>query len=279
MSWGALAWAAKTRVERASEKLILIALCDRHNDETGFAYPSIDWLCEFSSLNRKTVISALDRLEACGLIQDSGRRVGATRQVKVYTINVGKGSQNRNSSEMSRKESQKRDTEPVFNHSSEAKASSESSKPSEFDDFWKAYPHKKAKGAARKAYAKARKAVDHGTLVRSVIAQIGWGVWSDPAYSPHAATWLNDERWTDEPSPEQSGPSPANGKHAATNGRGPADMAEIARRRREERSQVQLPGDGWLSTGVDGVHVLGPDTGSPSDGERTHPFRDDAPFG
>jgi len=85
-------------------------------------------------------------------------------------------------------------------------------------------------------------------------------------------TWCRNRR-------TGASPSPANGKHAATNGRGPADMAEIARRRREERSQVQLPGDGWLSTGVDGIHVLGPDTGSPSDGERTHPFRDDAPFG
>jgi hypothetical protein len=261
MSWGALAWAAKTRVERASEKLILIALCDRHNDETGFAYPSIDWLCEFSSLNRKTVISALDRLEACGLIQDSGRRVGVTRQVKVYTINVGKGSQNRNSSEMSRKESQKRDTEPVFNQSSEAKASSESSKPTEFDDFWKAYPHKKAKGAARKAYAKARKAVDHGTLVRSVIAQVGWGVWSDPAYSPHAATWLNDERWTDEPdsSPRQTGKPNTGGNRPK-----PVSMVDILiGDRAAAASAPDLSDDGWLSTGSDGVFVRGPDGSQP----------------
>lgn len=260
MSWGALAWAAKTRVERASEKLILIALCDRHNDETGFAYPSINWLCEFSSLNRKTVISALDRLEACGLIADSGRRVGSTKQVKVYTINVGKGSQNRNSSENGREEYRKRDREPVSNLSSEAKASSESSKPSEFDDFWKLYPHKKAKGAARKAYLKARKAVDHGTLVSAVATQIGWGVWSS-GFSPHAATWLNDERWSDEPSADtrQAG-KPSAGGHRPK----PTSMVDLALANRADRaSQPDLPDDGWLPTDSDGVFIRGPDGRQP----------------
>lgn len=261
MSWGALAWAAKTRVERASEKLILIALCDRHNDETGFAYPSINWLCEFSSLNRKTVISALDRLEACGLIEDSGRRVGSTKQVKVYTINVGKESQNRNSSEIGRKQSQKRDTEPVSNLSSEAKASSESAKSSEFDDFWKLYPHKKAKGAARKAYLKARKAVDHGTLVRAVTTQVGWGVWANPDYSPHAATWLNDERWTDEPSadPRQAGKPIARGHRPQ-----PSSMVDIILgNRAAAANQPDVSGDGWLPTERDGVFIRGSDTEQP----------------
>jgi len=261
MSWAALAWASKTRVERASEKLILIALCDRHNDETGFAYPSINWLCEFSSLNRKTVISALDRLEACGLIADSGKRVGSTKQVKVYTVNVGKESQNRNSSEIGRKQSQKRDTEPVSNLSSEAKASSESSKSSEFDEFWKYYPRKKAKGAALKAYLKARKAVDHGTLVRAVITQVRWGVWANPEYSPHAATWLNGERWADEPDADtgQAG-KPSAGGHRQK----PASMVDILLGdRAAAANQPDVSDDGWLPTDSDGVFIRGPDRDQP----------------
>ena len=266
-----------------TDKMVLLALADAANDA------GVTWLAVCSkrddkldllkktSLSERAVQMAIQRLCEAGHLRREER---AGRGV-IYNVTPPQYMHPRTTCAPApdAPTPARRAPKPSYNHSSEAKASSESSKPTEFDDFWKAYPHKKAKGAARKAYAKARKAVDHGTLVRSVIAQVGWGVWSDPAYSPHAATWLNDERWTDEPSPERSGPSPANGKHAATNGRGPADMAEIARRRREERSQVQLPGDGWLSTGVDGVHVLGPDTGSPSDGERTHPFRDDAPFG
>lgn len=117
MSWGALAWAAKRKVDRAADKLILLALAERHNEEADVAYPSVAWLCEFSSLDRKTVIASLSRLEASGLISDSGERFGKTNQVKAYRLHIEtvpkpEQSQKRNSSGFSSKESQKRDTEP-----------------------------------------------------------------------------------------------------------------------------------------------------------------------
>lgn len=129
MSWEALAWAAKQKVAHAADKLILLALADRHNPETNTAYPSIAWLAEFGSLDRKTVIAALGRLEAVKLIADSGERAGKTLQVKAYRLALGtvpktERSQKRNSSVFSMKESQKRDTEPVKEPVSEAKASS-----------------------------------------------------------------------------------------------------------------------------------------------------------
>jgi hypothetical protein len=52
MSWEALAWAARQRVTRAADKLILIGLADRHNSEENAAWPSLAWLGEFSSLDR-----------------------------------------------------------------------------------------------------------------------------------------------------------------------------------------------------------------------------------
>lgn len=120
MSWQALAWASKQRPGRASDKLILIALADRHNEDSNLAYPSVAWLCEFSDLNRKTVIASLQRLEAANLIADSGKRVGKTGQIKAYSLAIEtvpktEQSPKRNSSEKSRKESQKRDTEPSRN--------------------------------------------------------------------------------------------------------------------------------------------------------------------
>lgn len=117
MSWGALAWAAKRKVDRAADKLILLALAERHNEEADLAYPSVAWLAEFSSLDRKTVIASLGRLETIGLISDSGERFGKTNQVKAYrlhleTVPKAEQSQKRNSSEIPAKQSQKRDTEP-----------------------------------------------------------------------------------------------------------------------------------------------------------------------
>lgn len=124
MSWQALAWASKCRTNSAAEKLMLLAYAECHNEETGCAYPSIAWLCEFSSLNRKTVIAAVARLETAGLLGDSGERKGRTKQLKVYTVNVGKEYLKRNGSETgtvpktAAKQSQKRDTEPLTEPSS-----------------------------------------------------------------------------------------------------------------------------------------------------------------
>jgi hypothetical protein len=86
VSFVALAWASKYRADSAADKLVLLAYADRHNEDTGCAYPSLAWLCEFSSLNRKTVIDAVGRLEKAGILTDTGQRAGATKQVKVYRL-------------------------------------------------------------------------------------------------------------------------------------------------------------------------------------------------
>lgn len=118
MSFAALAWASKYRADSAAVKLVLLAYADRHNEETGCAYPSIAWLSDFASLNRKTVITAVTKLEAAGILEDTGKRQGDTKQIKVYRLNFEtvpqtEQFQKRNSTENSGKESQKRDTEPV----------------------------------------------------------------------------------------------------------------------------------------------------------------------
>lgn len=81
-----MAWAVAQKVERPADKLVLLGLADRHNTEYACAYPSVAWLCEFSGLDRKTVNSAMGRLQARGLIRDSGRRIGVTKQVKAYQL-------------------------------------------------------------------------------------------------------------------------------------------------------------------------------------------------
>jgi hypothetical protein len=138
MSWETQSWAAKQRPGSSSAKLVLLGLASCA-DANHCAYPSIQWLCDFSDLNRKTVIASLQRLEAeAALIEDTGERRGRTNQVKVYRLraletqgsgnlgsdpatlkSAGNGtvpksgqSLKRNSSAFSRKESQNRDTEP-----------------------------------------------------------------------------------------------------------------------------------------------------------------------
>lgn len=138
MSWETQSWAAKQRPGSASAKLVLLGLASCA-DQNHCAFPSIQWLCDFSDLNRKTVIAALQRLEEgmFPLITDTGDRRGRTGQVKVYRISVLDSADNgvrldrdpasmpaeetvpkaeqfqkRNSSSFGSKQSQKRDTEP-----------------------------------------------------------------------------------------------------------------------------------------------------------------------
>lgn len=87
MSFDALSWAAKQRPGNLAAKMVLLALANFAN-EAGEAYPSTAAIAEFGDMNHKTATVALDRLEAAGLITDSGMRRGQSGQIKVYRLNL-----------------------------------------------------------------------------------------------------------------------------------------------------------------------------------------------
>lgn len=68
-----------------------------------------------------------------------------------------------------------------------------------FDEFWCRYPRKIGKGAASKAYAKALKKARHDDIMFALSQQLPIMEAKDKQYIPHASTWLNQERWLDEP--------------------------------------------------------------------------------
>jgi len=67
-----------------------------------------------------------------------------------------------------------------------------------FDDFWKAYPRKVGKDAARKAWAAKKPPLDE--TLAAIEAQKGTDQWTKDGgkFIPHPATWLNQGRWQDE---------------------------------------------------------------------------------
>lgn len=85
MSLQALSWAFKLPLKPASLKLTLIALVD-HANAHGMCYPSLDSLVAKTSLDRKTVIANIDKLEEYGFLGDTGKRTGATGQIKIYRL-------------------------------------------------------------------------------------------------------------------------------------------------------------------------------------------------
>lgn len=69
---------------------------------------------------------------------------------------------------------------------------------SEFEEWWSRYPRKIGKGAARRAYSSARRKASADELSDG-LARYRFS--DDRRYVPHASTWLNGERWSDEPEP------------------------------------------------------------------------------
>jgi len=66
-----------------------------------------------------------------------------------------------------------------------------------FDKFWKEYPRKQAKSAARTAW---KKILPHevNDIMASLTTQKALKQWKEREYIPHAGTWLNQRRWEDE---------------------------------------------------------------------------------
>lgn len=65
-------------------------------------------------------------------------------------------------------------------------------------DFWPLYPKKVAKGAAFKAWPKARRVAECAVIVAGTVRFAASRVGQDPQYTPNPATWLNAEQWADE---------------------------------------------------------------------------------
>lgn len=70
----------------------------------------------------------------------------------------------------------------------------------QFQIFWENYPNKKSKPTAYKAFLDAIKKTDLETLLRAIQAHKLTKSWTDKngQFVPMPATWLNQERWTDE---------------------------------------------------------------------------------
>ena len=64
-----------------------------------------------------------------------------------------------------------------------------------FNDFWKAYPRRVAKGEAVKAYMQ----VGGHEVLPDILKNLKTRVWpDDPKFIPHPATFLRGWRWLDE---------------------------------------------------------------------------------
>lgn len=78
----------------------------------------------------------------------------------------------------------------------------------DFETFWRAYPNKKAKPRAEKAFLRAIKKTDLATMLAAIERSKSSPKWtkSSGEFIPHPSTWLNDEGWNDAESAEPPKP-------------------------------------------------------------------------
>lgn len=73
-----------------------------------------------------------------------------------------------------------------------------------FEAFWRVYPRKVGKGAARKAWVKAMKVATIDAIMEGAERYATERAGADVSYTAHPTTWLNGQRWLDEPGANSS---------------------------------------------------------------------------
>jgi hypothetical protein len=72
--------------------------------------------------------------------------------------------------------------------------------PDPFDAFWEIYPRREAKASARKAWQKALGRADPGQILAGA-ERYRDDPNREPKFTAHPASWLNGDRWLDDPLP------------------------------------------------------------------------------
>jgi len=94
MSFKAMSWAASTKTHTPIQKLILLLLADRANDD-GFCFPSMKTIAEDACMSRSAVMENVKKLAAQGLINVTKRTItdeesGKARNTSnLYHLNTG----------------------------------------------------------------------------------------------------------------------------------------------------------------------------------------------
>ena len=232
----------------ATDKIVLLALADAANDDgvTWMAVKSrregkLDLIIK-TSLSERAVQMAIKRLCDGGFL-DRVERPGKGVVYTILTPGFDAPPHEMRPARNAKTPARDAPKPSVTARSGSYEPSLSARNPTdEFEAFWKLYPRKKAKPQALKAYVSARKKTDHATIVAGLSAQISWGVFAEPKFSPHPATWLNAGRWSDERDAEGSA-GVAGRQGAGRGGSRPSGIiGAIARSRAARGEGVEIPG-------------------------------------
>lgn len=224
MSFKLMALAATAKTQTPTQKLILLLLADKANDD-GVCWPKMKTIAADACVTRQCVLENVKKLAALGFIRVQKRTVhdeelGHVRNAShIYMVNADKmreASGDRvnevySGGRVNEVYTQgKRGLHPKVNEDDNKNLSVEpinepiieerSFYTSEFEEFWKAYPRKIGKGGAFRAWKKVKARPPLSELLASVEAHAQSRDWTKDGgqFIPHPQTWLNQRRWEDE---------------------------------------------------------------------------------
>lgn len=192
------------------EKMVLLVIADHANDQGTQSYPSQQTIANKASISVRTVQRSVNTLIEKGYVRVFKGQGGSAncrddRRPHLYMINIHKLRPDTVTSREARP-----DTDDAYgvtitpstggqsrpmNHPIEPSIESP-----DFEKFWNVYPIKVGKGAAKKAFEKAIRMASVEDIIKGATRYK-----LDPnrvdAYTAHASTWLNAQRWLDDPLP------------------------------------------------------------------------------
>lgn len=197
-------------------RILAVVIADHVNRESGFARPSQARLAELLDLTPKTIQNLLPSIVDRGYIEITpGVGRGVTHEYRIKDETDFAICTPEKEKPVSPNEREK--AKPVSKKGEirrTEKAKPVSVKPviepviepveyisRDFDRFWETYPKRVARGAARKAFAKARKSATAEQIIAGAERYARQVQGKDPKFTKHPATWLNSECWEDEAPP------------------------------------------------------------------------------
>lgn len=197
---------------KPAARWLLVQIADRANKDDWTCYPSHKTLAKDAGMSSRSVLSLLSLLEEHGIIKRTERfRDNGTRSTDLITIS--------RSEELAERAEDSWPDRPQTMHGQSAKAATHNlvsepgkktsvvkareSEPDAFEMWWPHYPRRVAKAAAVRPFWKALSTFKCDTPLTALIeATDRFAVevkGREIEKIPHPATWLNGERWTDEP--------------------------------------------------------------------------------
>lgn len=211
-------WVWEHSKASSGARLVLLCLADHANDDSNEAWPSVATIARLVRLGERQVFKHLHSLIAAGEIIESG---AGPRGVKKYRITqcppelqftpepeftpVVKFTPPLNSSSPLPCREVHPTPELQFTQTlTEPSPEPSGNRHGDFERWWQQVSRKVGKGQARKAYATARRKATADELLAGIMRYTADQTGQDPTYTAHPATWLNGERWKDEPAPARS---------------------------------------------------------------------------